>query len=385
MYLDYAATTPLLPEAAAAMQPWLQSNYGNPSSLHAEGRRAKDAIDEAREIVSTALGCLFAEVIFTSSGTEAANLAIIGAALANDNTRRKRILLGAAEHHCVLHTASILQRLGYKVELIPVDRLARIRLDALEQMLSDDVLLVSVMHANNELGTMQPVAEVARVTHRHGALYHCDAVQTFLGSPWTVQDIDADLLTISAHKIHGPKGIGALYIRAGTMIKPLTTGGGQERELRAGTESVAGIVGFGEAVRQIPKMPDNRRAARDAFQQGLHSTAAIPSVANREDILPGHVHVRFPGIAAETMLILLDRLGVSASSGAACSSGSIEPSHVLLACGYSEEEAKEGLRFTFGHETSTQEATEAAARVIEAASQIRKGHERQTTEGKLRS
>ncbi len=444
IYLDHAATTPLLPQVAAAMEPWLRQKFGNPSSLHAEGRRAKDAIDQAREIVSSALGCLFAEVVFTSSGTEAANLAIVGAALGNEDSRRQRILFGAVEHHCVLHLAPFLARLGYLVELIPVDRIGRVQVAVLEEMLGDDVLLVSVMAANNELGTLQPVYDVGRLAHGAGALFHCDMVQTFLSSseletrnselnalpsnvsidssrnphppatsasnPSNAPPLDSvglplpgtnirargdgahissfakatadssaqgeggpELVTISAHKINGPKGVGALYVRAGTRIKPVLYGGGQEREMRAGTENVAGIVGFGEAVRRVPSLPDGRRGARDRFLAGLDIPDLALSVPNLQDILPGHAHLRIPGVQAETMLILLDRMGVSASSGAACSSGSIEPSHVLQACGYSEGDAKEGLRFTFGRETTVEDATEAAKRFNEAAAKLGSG------------
>lgn len=371
IYLDHAATTPVWPEVAAAMGRWVGTEFGNPSSLYAEGRKAKDAIDQAREIISQALGCLFAEVIFTSSGTEAANLAIIGAALANEDPTRKRILFSAVEHHCVLNTAPLLGRLGYNVELIPVNRNGRINLEVLEESLGDDVLMVSVMRANNELGTVQPLELVKFDCDRFGSLVHCDIVQTFPRDPHPLQL--ADMLTISAHKIHGPKGAGALYIKAGTKIKPILAGGGQERELRAGTENVAAIVGFGEAVRLLRGKPDNRRNARDAFLQSLQVPSLQVSVKPLENALPGHAHVRIPGVQAETMLILLDRMGVSASSGAACSSGSIEPSHVLLACGYSQEEAREGLRFTFGYETTTEEAVEAARRVNEAAARLASG------------
>ncbi len=375
IYLDHAATTPLLPEVREAMLPWLTDGWGNPSSLHEEGRRAKDAIDEAREILSEALGCLFAEVLFTSGGTEAANLAIVGTALANTDGARRRVLLGAAEHHCVLHTDGILKSLGYRVEYIPVDSEAQIDLDRLDDMLSEDVLLVSVMHANNELGTINPVREVANLAHRRGALFHCDAVQTFLSEAeplpsWEVDDLRADLITISAHKVNGPKGVGAIYIRAGLKLKPLVGGGGQEREIRGGTENVAAIAGFGAAVQEVSVLlQDNQRAARDEFLGGLSIPGLAPTVL-KSAVLPGHAHMRIPGIEAETMLIKLDRVGISASSGAACSSGSIEPSHVLMACGYSEESAKEGLRFTFGRSTTIAEAADAAQRVSEAAASI---------------
>lgn len=373
IYLDHAATTPLLPVAREAMLPWLDS--GNPSSLYQEGRRAKDAIDQARESLSGALGCLFAEVIFTSSGTEAANLAILGAALANENHHRSRILLGAAEHHCVLHTAHLLERLGYRVELLPVDRCGRVQVDDI----GDDVLLVSVMHANNELGTINDLASISALARARGAILHCDAVQSFMSVPWGVNELGADLVSVSAHKVNGPKGSGALYVKAGTRLKPLMLGGGQERELRAGTENVAAIVGFGAAVREhTDGISDNRISARARFLEVLDGGYAL-TVPSPErpgtaiPCLPGHLHLRYPGIDAETMLIVLDRLGVSASSGSACSSGSLEPSHVLRACGYSPSEAKEGLRFTFGKGTTDDEATEAAERVNDAARRLTGG------------
>jgi cysteine desulfurase len=238
----------------------------------------------------------------------------------------------------------------------------------MEAMLGRDVLLVSVMHANNELGTVQPARRVADLAHAHGALFHCDAVQTFLTLPWKVSDLDADMVTIAAHKVYGPKGVGAIYTRAGVKLKPVSVGGGQEREIRAGTENVAAIVGFAAAV--SAQVADERSTPRDVFLDRL-SDAAMLTVLDKSHALPGHAHIRFPGVSAESMLILLDRMGVSASSGSACSSGSLEPSHVLLACGYSAGEAKEGLRFTFGLLTSVDDAEEAAGRVNQAARQIK--------------
>lgn len=367
IYLDHAATTPLHTSARGAMLPWL--DCGNPSSLHEEGRRARQAIDQAREVLSARLGCLFAEVLFTSSGTEAANLAIIGSALANQDPVRKRILFSASEHHCVLHTQPILEKLGYRVEILPVDNVARVQLggDSWE-----DVLLVSVMHANNELGTWQPVREVAEKSKSNGVLFHCDAVQTFGWYDWKVSDVDADLVTMSAHKLQGPKGVGAIYIRAGVKPQPISVGGGQEREVRAGTENVAAMVGFAAALNATtPSDTLAKRKARDAFLAGL-PPSGWQLTAPLDQVLDGHAHVRFEGASAESMLILLDRMGVSASSGAACSSGSLEPSHVLLACGYSEAIAKEGLRFTFGPSSTLEDAQEAAQRVGEAAKKVRR-------------
>ena len=356
-YLDNAATTPLAPEVREAMLPWLDA--GNPSSLYREGRAAKAAIDEARERVAERVGCLFAEVIFTSGGTEAANFAIIGAALANENPQRRRILISAAEHHCTLETAAVLTRLGYQVEILPVDRLGRVLIDQIA--FGDDVLLVAAMHANNELGTFNDVVEIGRRARETGALYFCDAVQTFMKHPVSLDALGADLIGVSGHKIQGPKGVGALIVRAGTKLRPLIHGGGQEREMRGGTENVAAIVGLGEAVRREPK--PGSIAAREAFLSEVPAVRTIPADVPS---LAGHAHVRIPGKTAETALIRLDRAGISASSGAACSSGSTEPSHVMLAAGFSVAEAREGLRFTLPTDMTETEARD-AGRAVAAA------------------
>ena len=355
------------------MAPWLEEEFGNPSSLHQEGRRARQAIDEAREQVSARFGCLFAEVVFTSSGTEAMNLALAGFALAHRDGNRRRVLMSAGEHHAALHSAPFLRSLGFEVEFVPIDRSGRVELDLLESSLGDEVLLLALMHANNELGTLQPVEVAATLCRSRGVAFVCDAVQTYCRAevPWTVETLDADLIAVSAHKVNGPKGVGALYVRAGTKLQPLNLGGGQERELRAGTENVAGIAGFGAAVRR-PLLGSSGRARAEFFRSleasGLEFARSVPREAA---CLSGHAHLRLPGVTAESMLIRLDRMGVAASSGAACSSGSLEPSHVLLAAGFSETEAKEGLRFTFGSETTEDEAREAAGRVADAAQAIR--------------
>jgi cysteine desulfurase len=364
IYADHAATSPLDPAVAEAMLPWLDA--GNPSSLHFEGRRARAAIDEARERVTGALGCAFGELVFTSSGTEAANLALLGTALAHQGGTRDRILIGGAEHHCVLHTLPLLEKFGYRTELLAVDRFARLDREALASALGPDVLLVAAMHANNELGTVNEIGVIAEEVHAAGALLFVDAVQTFRSLPWTVRDLDADLLTVSAHKINGPKGAGGLYVRAGVKPLPLSVGGGQERELRAGTENVAAVVGFGLAS-TLPR--PSASPARDEFEAMLESKV-VPSVPSGVERLSGHSHFRLPGVRAESLLILLDRMGVSASAGAACSSGALEPSHVMLACGFSDEEAREGVRFSFGPRTTSTEGREAAARVLEAIERL---------------
>lgn len=354
----------MLPVVREAMMPWLDGGFGNPSSIHAEGRAARATIDEAREVLSEELGSLFAEVLFTSSGTEAANLALFGTALAalENGNSRQRILIGSADHHCVLHTEERLAVWGFSVELLPVDRAARIDLDALQDTLDDDVLMVALIHANNEFGTLNPVREAAALAHNVGAKVFIDAVQTFGTLPIRVDDLDADLLCVSAHKVYGPKGAGALYIRAGTDVSPMIVGGGQEREMRAGTENTAGIVGFAAAVRAFPKLEEHPAPYR-ATQAFIDALDPGCLTVRNVDTLPGHAHLWFPGIGAESLLIRLDREGVSASAGAACSAGSLEPSHVMVAAGFSPIEAKEGVRFTFGRYQPAEEGVEAARRL----------------------
>ncbi len=368
LYLDHAATTPLSPAARKAMLPLLGPSPANPSSMHREGRRARQAVDEARAALAEAAGALFGEVLFTSSGTESASLAILGAALGRRDDRRNRVLAGAADHHCVLETAPILERLGLRMELVPVDRRARMDLDAFEDMLGDDVLLGCLIHANNEVGTIQPVAEAAGLAGKAGALIFVDAVQTFPAARLDAWP-EVDMISASAHKIHGPAGAGLLAVRSGTPIRPLIRGGGQEREMRAGTENIAAIAGFAAAAISMPhSSAASKAAARDAFLGRLEEL--IPGqftvTARGADVLPGHAHLRLPGRKADSLLITLDAMGVAASSGAACSSGALEPSHVLLACGFTVDEAEEGLRFTFGRASAPEDgvrAAEALARI----------------------
>ena len=347
--LDHAATTPLRPEAREAMLPWLQHG-GNPSSLHAEGRRARAALDLARERVARRMGCEFAEVVFTSGGTEACNLALVGRALANEDPRRDRVLISAAEHACVWGAAPLLRRLGYRVEPIPVDRCARPLLEGVD----NDVLLVAAMAANNELGTITDVPAIAALCREAGATLFCDAVQM----PGAT---DADLVAIAAHKMGGPRGAGALVVRAGTRIKPFVAGGAQERERRGGTEDTVALVGLGAAC-AIPA-PD-LRPVRDVFASRISDLGArIVFTTHPPPTTHSILHLRFPGLDAETLLLALDRAGISASAGAACASGAQEPSHVLLACGWTAQEAKEAVRFSFGWTNTVEEAVEAVARV----------------------
>ena len=356
VYLDHAATTPVDPRVRRAMEPYLKTEYGNPSSLHRWGRRARMAIDAARETVAAALNADPAEICFVSSGTESCNLAIIGCAL-KAPPHRKHILVSAVEHHCVLHAAEWLVPLGYTVEYIPVDRYGQVDPDAVRARIRDETWLVSVMHANNEMGALQPVEAIARICKKRGVWFHVDAVQTFGLLPVDVEVIGCDLLSVSAHKVYGPKGVGALYVRAMTPLQPLMVGGGQERDRRAGTENVAGIVGFAEAVKLAqsltPAEAERETALRDEFIRAVLESIPDASLTGHPTArLPGNAHFRFAGAPSDSLLIALDRAGIAASSGAACSAGSLEPSHVLLALGWDETAAQEGVRFTLGRDTT---------------------------------
>lgn len=370
IYADHAATTPTDPRVVEAMLPFLREQFGNPSSLHEWGRQARMALDDARDTLSEALRCLPGEVLFTSSGTEAANLALVGTALAHRGGARNRILLSSVEHHCVLECRSLLESFGYSVELIPCERDTSVSLHAVREMLDERTLLVSVMHANNETGAINDAEGIGEACRAAGALYHCDAVQTFTLLQFGLPPAEwADFVSLSAHKVYGPKGAGALFVRAGVKPSPILVGGGQEREMRAGTENVAGIVGFAEAVRLAMQDEDRAarmRAARDAFVSAMERAGgAVFTTPDWSRVLPGHAHLRFPGRSADAALINLDQRGIAASSGAACSSGSIEPSHVLLAAGLSEAEAQEGLRLSFGKDSTEADGVAAAHALVE--------------------
>lgn len=382
IFLDHAATTPLHPLAREAMLPWLRDEFGNPSSLYLSGRAAKEAIDIAREGISQHLGCEFGEVVFTSSGTEAANFALIGTVLCSRDTRRKKILFSAVEHHCVLNCKPMLERLGFAVILVPVGNTGLVDLNQLESLIDDETLLVSVMTVNNELGCAQPVGQIAAMARAKGAIFHSDAVQSF-----ATTTTDAGMVSFSAHKFGGPKGVGGLYVSKHVELEPTLVGGSQERGRRAGTENVAGIVGMHAALKhwQTPA-----RELKDNFLEVLANSFPLGegwSSVSETDGVKGFIltcpdsvdhiaHLRFPGIRAESLLIALDRMGIEASSGAACSSGSLEPSHVLLACGYSAEEAKQCVRFSFGPANTVEQMREAAIRVNEAVANIRQAAKR---------
>ena len=359
IYLDHAATTPMRPEVRAAMEPYLSADgFGNPSSLHADGQRAKRALDAARDTLAQALGGQFSEITFTSGGTEADNAALVGVLLARGPG--SHLVTTQIEHEAVRETADFLKKLGFGVTFVPVDEFGRVSPQVIADALTDRTALVSVMHANNEVGTVQPLCEIADIVHARGAYLHTDAVQTFGQLPLDVHALGADLVTLSAHKVYGPKGAGALYVRSSVPIEPLLHGGGQERERRGGTENVPAVVGFGEAVRLM--LPEREAEAmrltelRDQLLGALrHRLPEIVLNGHPTERLPNNLNVSFPGLDAETLLLALDRAGISASSGSACTSGSIEPSHVLTAMGLPEDRVRSAIRLTLGRGTTPEQ------------------------------
>ena len=352
VYFDHAATTPTRPEVVEAMLPYFQERWGNPSSIHTSGREAAAGMDQARGQVAALVGALPEEIVFTSSGTEADNQALVGISLAREK-KGNHIITSAIEHHAVLHTAQYLEKRGLQVTYLPVDSTGLVDPDDVRKAITDRTILVSIMHANNEIGTIEPIAEIGAICRERDVILHTDAVQTVGHVPLNVRELNVDLLSLSAHKFYGPKGVGALFVRKGVRISPLIHGGGHERGRRSSTENVPGIVGLGEAA---------RLAVRDLDWEVQHSTQLrdrlIEGVLGRvpDAILTGHPTQRLPNSASvcvryvegESMLLNLDFEGIAASSGSACTSGSLEASHVLLAIGLPHDLAHGSLRLTVG-------------------------------------
>lgn len=367
IYLDYAATTPTDPAVVEAMQPYFTENFGNPSSIYTASRIAQNAIDEARKKIATALGARPKEIIFTSGGSESDNFAIKGIAFANQ-ARGNHIITSAIEHHAVLNTCKFMEKIGFRVTYLPVDQNGLVALEALKEAISDQTILITVMHANNEIGTIQPIAEIAKIARAHHIYFHTDAVQTFGHIPVNVDQLGVDLLSISGHKFYGPKGVGALYIRKGTKIAPLIHGGDQEFKRRASTENVPGIVGLGKAVELISAIrqseSERQTKLRDAFINTILSLIPDSRLNGHEGLrLPNNINFSFEGIEGESILLNLDMEGIAASTGSACSSSSLEPSHVLLAIGLDHATAHGSLRITLGKETG-QEDLDTVAKVL---------------------
>ncbi len=356
--MDNAATTSLKPEVLEAMMPYLTGKYGNASTLYLEGREAREAVEQARERTARALGAEPEEIYFTSGGTEADNWAIKGVAFAR-REKGNHIITSQIEHHAVLHPCEYLEKHGFRVTYLPVDSDGLVDPGDVSRAIEQDTVLVSIMFANNEIGTIEPVAEIARICREKGVLFHTDAVQAVGHVPVNVEKLGVDLLSLSAHKFHGPKGIGALYVRKGVRLDPFIHGGGQERNRRAGTENVAGIVGLGAAIELASSSLEERAARIAALRDKLIGGVLekVPDVrlnGHRTMRLPGNAHFCFRFIEGESLLLNLDVKGVSASSGSACTSGSLEPSHVLLALGLPHEMAAGSLRLTLGDD-NTQE------------------------------
>ena len=349
VYMDHGATTPLREEALEAMLPYLKEKFGNPSSIHSFGREARKAITAAREKTARALGADPEVIFFTSGGTESNNMAIRGAARLKG---KGRIITSAIEHHAVLDVCKDLEKDGFEVVFLPVDRYGMVDPRAVEEAIVPGTILVSIMMGNNEVGTIQPIREICTLARKRGVFVHTDAVQCVGQLPVDVKELQLDFLSLSAHKFNGPKGVGALYVRKGIPLPPIYRGGGQERKLRPGTENVAGIVGLGRAlelaVAELPEKTARLQKLRDRLIAGLTSLEGVALNGHPKQRLPGNVHLSFQYIEGESLLLGLDLQGVAASSGSACTSGSLEPSHVLTAMGLDHREAHGSLRLTLG-------------------------------------
>ncbi len=359
IYLDNAATTKCAPEAVEAMLPYFSEKYGNASSIYGLGGESKKAVNGARRTIAESLHATPQEIYFTTGGSEADNWALIGAAEANEQ-KGKHIITTAIEHHAVLHTCEYLEKRGFEITYLPVDEDGIISLDALERAIRPDTILISVMFANNEIGSLQPITQIGEIAKAHKLLFHTDAVQAYGHVPIDVDEMHIDLLSASGHKLNGPKGVGFLYIRNTVRIGSFLHGGAQERGRRAGTENVAGIAGLGKAVELAMKHMDSRMKKETQLRDYLigQIEEQLPNSklnGSRQQRLPNNVNFSFPFIEGESMLIMLDQKGICASSGSACTSGSLDPSHVLLAIGLPHELAHGSLRLTLSHENTKEE------------------------------
>ncbi len=356
IYFDHGATTPTRPEVVAKMLPYFGQFYGNASGVYRLARESRRAVEEARGIVAKAIGAGEKEIYFTAGGSESDNWAIKGVAYANKQ-KGNHIITTKIEHHAVLHTCKALEKEGFEVTYLDVDAYGKISLDELEKAITDKTILITIMFANNEIGTIEPVAEIGAIAHKHGVYFHCDAVQAVGHVPIDVEKMQIDMLSMSAHKFSGPKGIGALYIRKGVRLNNLIEGGAQERNKRAGTENVPAIVGMAEALRlAVEEMDAHTQQLIRMRDRIIHEILEnIPYVrlnGHPTDRLPGNVNLSFEYIEGESLLLSLDLKGIAASSGSACTSGSLDPSHVLLAIGLSHEIAHGSLRITLGYENT---------------------------------
>jgi cysteine desulfurase len=365
IYLDHAATTPIHPEVLASMVKVMEAQFGNPSSIHHYGREARKILDDTRHELAMSIGTKANNIIFTSGGTEADNLAIIGYA-ENNRSKGQHIIATQIEHHAVLHSCEELEKRGFEVTYLPVDERGLVSMQELEQELRDDTILVSIMYGNNEVGAIQPIQEIGELLSGHQAVFHTDAVQAYGIEKMNVDELKVDLLSVSAHKINGPKGIGFLYIRDGIKLARQLFGGEQERKRRAGTENVAAIAGFRKAVELSVKELEGKRTTYNEFRNVFIDkleTSGISFQLNGllENSLPHILNLSFPGTNVEAMLVNLDLAGIAASSGSACTAGSIDPSHVLVAMfGKESERLTNSIRFSFGLNNTREQIEQAA-------------------------
>ena len=359
IYLDYAATTPTDPNVVQAMLPYFHDAFGNPSAIYSYGQEAKNALEEARGKVARLIGARDEEIIFTSGGTEADNFALKGAAYANQK-KGNHIITSAIEHHAVLESCKFLGKMGYKITYLPVDKYGLVDPDSVKKAITDKTILISVMHANNEIGTIQPISEIGKIAKEAGILFHSDAVQTAGHIPVNVNELGVDLLSMSGHKLYGPKGVGVLYTRKGSKLTPFMHGGGQERGRRASTENVPGIVGLGQAAELAGQDLEGETQRLIGLRDKLIS--GIVQKVDRTHLnghpvkrLPNNVNISVEFVEGESMCLNMDIVGICASTGSACSSGSLEASHVLLAIGLEHVQAHGSLRFTLGKWTTEEE------------------------------
>ncbi len=375
IYADNAATTEMSKRAIEAMLPYLDGTFGNPSSLHSEGQRAAKALADARSRIASRLGCKPAEVYFTSGGSEADTQAILSAAAIGARKGKKHIVSTAFEHHAVLHTLDRLEKDGYEITLLPIPENGVIKPEQVEKAVRGDTCLVTVMYANNEIGTVQPITEIGKICRERGVLFHTDAVQAVGHLPVDVVGQNIDMLSLSAHKFHGAKGIGALYAKSGIVLENIVYGGAQERGKRPGTENLPAIASMAaaldEACEGMAERAERLKKIRDTVIDGLSEIPHSILNGDRNRRLPSNVHFCFEGIEGESLLLLLDDKGIAASSGSACTSGSLDPSHVLLALGRPHEVAHGSLRLTFSEKTTVKDAEYIVKSVKEVVAYLR--------------
>ena len=375
IYLDNAATTKTRPEVVEAMLPYFTESYGNPSSVYTFSAKSKEAVTKAREIIADSLGVKSNEIYFTAGGSEADNWALVAAAEAYE-AKGKHIITSKIEHHAILHTCEYLEKRGYEVTYLDVDENGVVKLDELKKAIRPDTILISIMFANNEIGTIEPIKEIGAIAKEHGILFHTDAVQAYGHVPISADEYNIDMLSASGHKINGPKGIGFLYIRKGVKIRSFSHGGAQERRRRAGTENVPGIVGFGKAVQLAMDEMEERTKKEVEMREYLMEKVLreVPFTrinGSRTSRLPNNINFAFQFIEGESLLIKLDMAGICGSSGSACTSGSLDPSHVLLAIGLPHEIAHGSLRLTLSEENTMEEMDITADKIKEIVAYLR--------------